>query len=47
MGNIKNQKKNFDNKIINEKKLKNIKPVNLIEEVKSKYNTIEIFSYLE
>ena len=44
MGNINNQKKNFDFK--NEEKLKNIKPINLIEAVKSKYNTKEIFSYL-
>ena len=47
MGNINNQKKEPDNKIINEEKLKDINPVNLIEKVKSKYITFEIFSYLE
>ena len=47
MGNTNNEKKGIDNKIINIEKLKDIKPVNLIEIVKSKYITIEIFSYLE
>ena len=45
MGNLNNQKKEPDNKI--EEKLKDINPVNLIEKVKSKYITFEIFSYLE
>ena len=47
MGNTNNEKKGIDNKIINIEKLKDIKPVNLIEIVKSKHITIEIFSYLE
>ena len=46
MGNTNNQKKDSDNKIINEEKPKNIKPINLIETVKSKYIIIKIFSYL-
>ena len=46
MGNINNQKVDIDNIIINKEKLKDIKPVNLIETVKSKYIAIKIFSYL-
>ena len=37
MGNTNNEKKGIDNKIINIEKLKDIKPVNLVEIVKSKY----------
>ena len=47
MGNTNNEKKGIDNKIINIEKLKDIKPLNLVEIVKSKYITKEIFSYLE
>ena len=47
MGNTNNEKKGINNKIINIEKLKDIKPLNLVEIVKSKYITIEIFSYLE
>ena len=46
MGNTDIQKKDSDNKIINEEKPKNIKPINLIETVKSKYVIKELFSYL-
>ena len=47
MGNTNNEKKGINNKIINIEKLKDIKPLNLVEIVKSKYITKEIFSYLE
>ena len=47
MGNLNNQKNDPDNTIINEEKLKDINPINLIEKVKSKYITNIIFSYLE
>ena len=47
MVNTNNQKKDMDNKIISEEKLKNQKQVNLIETVKSKNNIKVIFSYLE
>ena len=47
MKNTNNEKKGINNKIINIEKLKDIKPLNLVEIVKSKYITKEIFSYLE
>ena len=46
MGNIFNDNIYSENEIINKKELKYIKSLNLIKTVKSKYITIEIFSYL-
>jgi len=46
MGNKNDQKKDIENKIINEEKLNDIKQINLIETVKSQKNVEEIFSSL-
>ena len=47
MGNKNNRKKDIEYLTINEEKLKNIKSINLIKAVKSRYNIKLIFSYLE
>ena len=47
MGNKNNRKKDIEYLTINEEKLKNIKSINLIKAIKSRYNIKLIFSYLE
>ena len=47
MGNTNNRKKDIEHLTINEEKLKNIKSINLIKAVKSRFNIKLIFSFLE
>ena len=47
MGNTNKQNEDIDYLTINEEKLKNIKSINLIKEVKSRFNIKLIFSFLE